>query len=463
MLQKKSVRLAIALGCATPLLAGIGIALAARAWLQREAHHAAKDPAPSAIELVPESGAIQVPPDVAQALGIDVKTVESGTAPRVLTLAGSLALDPNHLSRVHARFGGEVVEVGSVSAPSVSHDAAVVRQVQVGDRVVKGQLLATIWSKDLGEKKSELIDSLAQLRMSRQRLDSLEEGFQRQAIPEASVRQARRELEGDLNSLARAERTLRVWRLGDAEIDAIKQEYERIRERQGKRDKDKEREWAKLEIRAPFDGVILERNIALGDIVDTSTDLFKIADLPRLAVWVNAYENQLPDLLGLPTPIPWTVRLKADPNAPPRPSHVEMIGSIVDPTQHTAMIRGSVDNAQGKLRAGQFVTAVIELPADPNEVTIPVAALVEDGKESTVFVQLKAGEFQYTARRVKITRRGPEIVHVCNDLSPAEESLGFRPVKPGERLVTSGCLSLKAALADLQAQAKKADPRLVHR
>ena len=63
------------------------------------------------------------------------------------------------------------------------------------------------------------------------RLEKLEEGYQRQAIPEASVRQARRDVEADLNALARAERTLRVWRLSDAEINVVKAEAERIRHR----------------------------------------------------------------------------------------------------------------------------------------------------------------------------------------------------------------------------------------
>lgn len=423
---------------------------------------------PARAELSPGKGdQLRLPVDVVQTLGVGVGTVEKSRQPRVVALSGSLALDANHLVRVHTRFGGEVVEISSLPhlSPSASSSGqSPLRQVQVGDKVVKGQLLATIWSKDLGEKKSELVDALAQLRMSRERFDKLEEGFQRQAIPEASIRQARRDLEGDLNAVSRAERTLRVWRLSDTEIDAIKVEYERIRQRQGKRDKDKEREWARVEVRAPFDGVVLERNVALGDIVDTSTDLFKIADLNRLTVWAYAFENQLPDLVNLPTPVPWNVRLKADPDAKSIVGHVEMIGSIVDPTQHTALIRGSVENIQGKLRAGQFITAVVELPPPADEVVIPIAALIEDGRESVVFVQPSSKESCYSQRRVKITRRGHDLAHVCNQLSQAEEEQGFKVLRPGEQVVTSGGLAMKAALGDLQTLAKKkTETRLVQR
>ena len=39
--------------------------------------------------------------------------------------------------------------------------------------------------------------------------------------------------------------------------------------------------WARVEIRSPQDGTVMERNIALRDLVDTSTDLFKIAEVTQ--------------------------------------------------------------------------------------------------------------------------------------------------------------------------------------
>jgi len=52
-------------------------------------------------------------------------------------------------------------------------------------------------------------------------------------------------------------------------------------------------------VKAPLDGVILEKNIAVGDIVDTSLDLFKVADLTSLGVMVHVYEEDLPTLRAL--------------------------------------------------------------------------------------------------------------------------------------------------------------------
>ena len=54
-----------------------------------------------------------------------------------------------------------------------------------------------------------------------------------------------------------------------------------------------------MEVRCPFDGMVLEKNIVAGDIVDTNLDLFKIADLSVLGVMANVYEEDLPALDGL--------------------------------------------------------------------------------------------------------------------------------------------------------------------
>src|SRR5439155_25050206 len=113
----------------------------------------------------------------------------------------------NSLFRVHTRFAGEVVELGSIKGKPVRH----------GDKVEKDQLLAVIWSKDLGEKKSELVDALSKLRIDRTALERVRELYREAATPERRLRDAERTVESDQISVARAERTLRSWRLSDAE------------------------------------------------------------------------------------------------------------------------------------------------------------------------------------------------------------------------------------------------------
>lgn len=445
------------------LLGLLGVTLAAmplvKTWKDAEA--ATPRAAPLESEQAPrirlsESGAVAVPPDVATSLGLRTAPVKPASGRPLPPLAGSLALDPGNLAHVHSRFPGEVVEVGTLRDPE--SPAGVPRPVRYGDRVDKDQLLAVVWSKDLGEKKSELVDALSRLRLDRETQQRLEELLAKGSISERSVREAQQRVESDLVAVARVERTLLSWRLSQAEIETIRKEAERLHQQlhEGKRPANTlVKDWARVEVRAPIAGTILEKNVALGDIVDTSTDLFKVADLARLCVWAHIYEEDLPALLALSRPIAWTIRLKSDPRAPPVHGTIRKIGDIIDPTQHTALIEGEVDNRRGALRVGQFITATIDLPPLPGSVEIPTSALVEDGVDSIVFVQVEAQEPRYERRRVQVLRRYHDVVHVQSqpdgNIKPARQGLAV-----GEAVVCSGAVQLNAALDDLELTAKSA-------
>lgn len=408
------------------------------------------------------SDTIRLGPEVIASLGIHVIQAETTTKPRTLApLAGSLAVEANRLARVHARFAGEVVDFGTMKEETMSPTGSpmtVARPISFGDHVDKNQLLAVLWSKDLGEKKSELVDAISRLRLDQETLQRLEEGYQKGAIPERSVREAERTVEADHIAMAKAERTLRSWRLTEPEIEAIKAEAERIRLRKGQRDPQQEKEWARVEVRAPIAGKVLEKNItAVGDIVDTSMDLYKIADLSKLSVWAHAYEEDLPAILALPRPIRWSIQLKSDPRLKPFPGTVDKIGDIIDPNQHTALILGQVDNSEGRLRAGQFITATIEIPAASDEVVIPTTALVEDGYDSIVFVQPNPNKPEFTMRRVVVARRQQHEVFVRARLTSKDKlaasstkGVALSPLHPGELVVTAGALELKAKVEDLR-------------
>lgn len=401
---------------------------------------------------------IELTADVVKKLGVQVAEVKKATQTRPLQLSGSLNFDFNNLAQVRARFPGEIVEIGTVAEGPGNSSAPVTtsRPVRPGDRVVKGQLLAVVWNADLGGKKAELADALSALKLDQKNLEAQKDAYERGAIPPATVRLAERAVEMDLIRVNAAERTLRTWRVPEEEIAAVKEEATRIAERQGKRDKDKEMNWARVELRAPFDGTVVQKDVAIHNFVDTSTDLFRIAKLDQLTVYANAYEEDLPALDTLPAEQRrWQIRLQNEPHAKPMPGMIERITLAIDPTQHTAMVVGDVENRDGHLRAGQYITAIIELPPPGEQVVIPTAALVEDGKESIVFVQTDPNELQYAQRSVAVARREMDRVYVRLKLTGAEEQKGLKSLQPGERVVTGAAIILKAALEDLLTASKK--------
>jgi cobalt-zinc-cadmium efflux system membrane fusion protein len=387
---------------------------------------------------------LQLPSDVVRRFGIQTAKAESATQAMALELSGTLILDANRMSHVHARFPGEIVELGALDGS---------RPVDFGAGVQKGQLLAVIWSRDLGEKKSDLVDGLSQLWVDEETWNRMSAAAQEGAIPDRTLRQAERQVEADRIVVARVMRTLETWRVPQEEIDAVRAEAQRLAKEKGKGRAREEmvHQWARSEVRAPLAGVILERNAALGDLVDTTVDLFKIADLSRLRVVAHAYEEDLPALDALPaSQRHWSVQVGADAKLLPRSGNFDQIGRIIDPNQHTALVMGWVDNADGRLRVGQFITATVGLTPPKNEVAVPATAIVEEGSREILFVQPEGSPTQFTRRQVALARRAGPIVFVRGQLTAEQRRRGLEPLSVGERVVTAGVVQLTDAMRDLK-------------
>jgi len=431
------------------------------------------DPAPTAqprlaIELAEDPPhTLIVPESVQKGLAIGESIVVQVPAlgwPMVMP--GSTALDPSRVMRVKTRFNAEVVEITEVpdEALRLSKGHTVMRALRPGDRVKKGQPLAVVWSIDVGARKSDLVDALVQLRLDEQRLEEREKLYAKGSLPLDTLLQTRRDVVSDRNAKERAERTLRTWNIPEYEIKAVYDEATLAAGRQGKRDQEKERLWARSELIAPRAGIIVEQNVTVGEYVaDNTINLFTIAEVDRLLVIANPPEDLLPGLLALrPEQMRWTLQTVQMSGALPIEGPIEEVGYLIDPSQHTAVVKGYVNNPEGTLRAGQFVSATVNLPRPKDVVEVPLTALAEDGKQSFVFVQPDPAQRRYTMRRVQVTHRFEKTAYVSSRLTPAERQLtphekaqGIQPrepLKPDERIISAGVLELRAALEDKESK-----------
>jgi cobalt-zinc-cadmium efflux system membrane fusion protein len=186
----------------------------------------------------------------------------------------------------------------------------------------------------------------------------------------------------------------------------------------------------------------------------------------RLLVKANCQEDQLPTLEALGHgERRWTVRTVGAPTSTGLPGTIDEIGYIIDPNQHTAIIKGYFENPGKRIRAGQYVSATVKIPPPDDVVEIPTDALVEDGKQSLVFVQPDPAVRRFTMRRVQVTHRFDRTVFVRRTPIPKEEQLttleaeeGLLPkeaLRPGERLLVQGAVELKAAMLDLESRPEK--------
>jgi cobalt-zinc-cadmium efflux system membrane fusion protein len=417
-----------------------------------------------------------VPEDVRKSLGISkgnvdrIAVAEKPMRTRPLVMPGSTALDPSRLIRVRVRFApADVVEIGKIDDPhsSPGEFPPLRRELQAGDAVKKGTLLAVLFSVDVGNKKNDLFDALSQLLLDEEVLKRAE--ARSAAVPEVFLLNARRSVQADINAVNRAENMLKTWDIPEEDIQAVRDEVKTLTGRQDKHAKDKDRlkQWARVELKAPDDGFIIEQNVALHEtIVDNTTNLFQIAKVDPLVVLAAVPEDDLPALQDLKNQsrnfVGWTVHTVG---SQPIAGLVDDIGYLIDPNQHTAVVRGHIPNPHGLLRAGQFVTATVELLPPQNVVEVPISALVEDGKDSIVFVQSDPAKPVYTIRRVQVTNRFDRTAYVRSvpvskdeGRAPGEDAQASLPIEPlhdGERVLTTGALELKTALADKLAEEKR--------
>ena len=435
---------------------------------------AAASEGPAAAPIDGDPDGLRMAPDVVKGLGIQTTTVDRPTTMETLTLSGTLNFDPEYLTHVHPLFSGEVVEVGPYEPEEPVSLGAEKRPLRFGDRVKEGQLLAVLWSKDLGEKKNDLVEGLAKLWTDQESLTKLEDLYRDLATSEANVRLQRSVVAADLSAVDRARNALRIWRISEPEIADVEAQARTIYEGRVKAVKAGDKapppsaewqRWARLEVRARMPGTVVEMNVPrTGELVDPSQDIFKIADMTHLVVWAYAYEQDLPVLRSLPRPIPWVVKVTADPADPNSRDRVlnspgaYEVGPIIDPNQHTALVIGKVDNADRALRAGQFVTVSIPAPTPSDMVEVPASAIDESGsvEGSIVFVQPDPNTPQYTMKRVDVARRlqGRVFVRSAPRGDEGDGKEKFDYLHAGDRVVTEGVLILKSTLEDLQDRQK---------
>jgi cobalt-zinc-cadmium efflux system membrane fusion protein len=429
-------------------------------WHKSEASPHPGEAPPAELAARPVSGdpdGLELAPEVVKRLGLTTAAAEPASSSRPLRLSGTINYDPDYLQRVHALFGGEVIEIAEVDENVRGTTER--RKLSFNDHVSKGDLLAVVWSKDLGQLKSALVDALVRLRFDEEVLKRYEELWRSGSIPEATYRAEQALVSLDRNTAATAEGNLVVSRVPEAEIQAVKDDAEKVFQRRGTRDPAKEKTWARVEVRSRIDGTIVEKNVIDGDTVDTAFNLFVVADLSKLNVWANAYEEDLRALNKLALPFPWKVRWASDGRSGSSGDAAALLNSgffekitpAIDPNQHTATLMGRAEpgiNDRGVV--GRMVVATIDVPQPRDTVSVPVAALDEDGETSVVFVQPDADRPYYSQRRVVVVQRLSDAVLVSSRLDDAERKRGLSELKPGDLVVTRQTYLLRGALEDVK-------------
>ena len=195
-----------------------------------------------------------------------------------------------------------------------------------------------------------------------------------------------------------------------------------------------------LRIAAPIDGVVVEKLVVQGQMVDPGMRMYRLADLGLVWVQAQIYEQDLAYLkLGQEA----TVSLSYLSDREFR-GRVTYIYPNVDEKTRTARVRMEFHNPGYFLKPGMFATVQVTSQLEPSALLIPDMAILRSGEKTTVFAALEGGKFD--PRTVTL---GPQ---ADND---TYQVLGG--LKEGERIVTSGQFML-----DSESQLREAIQKMLN-
>jgi len=397
---------------------------------------------------------------------------------------GTINYDNDRMFIIRSRFPGEVAEFKprhDLDSPIISPTKF--RPLRVGDKVQQNELLAVVWSQQLGTAKAALVDAISALRLSQDAFERAKKLYEKDgALAEGAFKQFVRQRQADYNAMLTAERSLRFWKLEPKEIDELKAEAASIAKEERIRLLDDEMKWGRVEVRAPVIKwldpdtrtkpdpnvwlTIVEKNTNINDMLDpiASPAMFKLADLSRLQVMVQPHEEYYPLLRSQKEKgtLNWKLQVTAYPNARPLEPNIVQVLPAIDFNLRTCIVTGYIESPDLKYLVGQFVTATIFVDPEEGTVEIPTDALNDVEGESLVFVQDPKDKLTFSLRRVAVAQRFKEFCYIRSKLtdrdkqiSDAEVEKGNRPIeelKMGDLVVTNGIVELKAAFDTLSAK-----------
>lgn len=369
------------------------------------------------------------------------KTVPDHTGPRILKLTldqikdlGVTTADvksvliPDEIELV-----GQIDENTTFSTPVMSLVPGRVEKVhvQVGDKVRKGQHLAEVRSDEVARIEAELLDEFNSLEVDVERtkvkLDLARKARDRQEMLFQEGIGARAQLEAAQGEFQMAEAELKAYR--EKRRSSIETTRERLK-LFGIPGSEVDRLLKTrvtdniFELNCPREGVIVQRDVDLGQMVDVSTQLFTVSDLTQ--VWVNAqaFEKDI-HLIALGEPINLTVE-----SYPGKVFHgkVDYIGATLDQKTRTLAVRATVANPDLKLHPHMYAQVVIKI-GEERGLLVPTAAIRKTGETYLAYVVSNPGGV-YEERKVDIGDYKGDNVVIKSGL------------KAGETVVVKGSLEL---------------------
>ena len=291
-----------------------------------------------------------------------------------------------------AEFPGEIRFNEDRTAHVVPRLAGVAEQVQanLGQSVRKGQVLAVIASTALSEQRSELLTAQERRAAALVTFEREKKLWQDKISAEQDYLQAQSALrEADI-AVRNAQQKLAAVGATGASAGLNR-----------------------FEVRAPFDGTVVEKHLTLGEAVKEDASIFTVSDLRT--VWAEF--NVAPKDLGT-VRVGQRVLVSSTAFESKVEGTISYVGALIGEQTRTARARVTLTNPQGAWRPGLFVTVSVFGENQDVALTIPAEAVQTIEEQPMVFKAVPGG---FEASPLKLGRSDGRTVEVLAGLAAGDQ------------------------------------------
>ena len=317
------------------------------------------------------------------------------------------AAGPGSIQSV-AQFQGEVRFNEDRTAHVVPRLAGVAEAVpaNLGETVRQGQLLAIVTSTALAEQRSELLTAQRRRDAARTTYDREKKLWEDRISAEQDYLQAQTALQEADIALQNARQKLEAVGASGKVVSGTGLN--------------------RFEIRAPFDGTIVEKHLALGESVKEDASIFTVADLRT--VWAE-FAVSPKDLETVRVGQKVVVSSSAFDSK--GEGTISYVGALLGEQTRTARARVTLGNPKGAWRPGLFVTVAVLGDSQAAQLVVSADALQTVDSKPIVFKAVPGG---FAAMPVKVGRSDGKHVEVLQGL------------EAGDKVASSNTFVLKADL-----------------
>ncbi len=348
-----------------------------------------------------QEGTVELTPEGIKTAGIEVSQVKLVTPSEHMGTTAVVEANGDRISRVGARNPGRCVKV----------------LVSLGDRVKAHQVLAQIDSVDMDQTWTDYVKARAQLELAKAAVKREETLFQKGVSPEKDLLRARQEFSHAEADMLLAREKFRILGVDVRQVDS--------------KTGGTSHNHPLISVMSPLSGVVIERSVTQGEMVGPEKTLFTVADLSTLWLMIDIFERDMGRVkTGMQVKL-----ISASYPGKEFKGRISYVGDVMDEKSRTVKARVTIENQEGLLKPGMFVSASISSPADDKTgkiISVPEEAVFLDGSQRYVFIKEADAKF-----RAKEIVAGP----VFGGAIEIKEGL-----KEGDTVVIKGVFALKSEL-----------------